>query len=114
MNKATFSMICALTFAGETLATTSTIRVSDLTEKDGKYYELGHDNPYTGRVIGKFYDGQIRSEAHYKNGLKDGKEINWYSNGNLRKEFEYKNGMRHGTWRTWNLNQQVLFEHNYN
>ena len=113
MKKIAFSLICALAIVGESLATNNTINVSELTERDGKYYEIGRDIPYTGRVIGNYYDGQLRSETHYKDGLKDGKEVSWYTNGNVRRELQYKNGERDGEWISWDENQRITFRHSY-
>lgn len=95
-------------------AALETIEVSQLEVRDGISYDMLSNEPFTGRVIGRFYNGEIRSEVFYRNGLKDGPETTWYQNGGLRKESNYKEGLRHGEWTSWDRNQRVLFHRIYN
>ena len=97
----------------QALATIETIPASQLEERDGVYYQVYENHPYTGRVVGKYYNGKIRLESHYKDGVKHGKETTWYQNGTPRKESNYKEGERHGEWISWDKDQKVLFHRNY-
>lgn len=102
---------------GETRQGTSevqqSISVSELEERDGLQYRIISTIPYTGKVIGRFYDGRIRSEINYKNGKKDGKSTTWYENGRIRLECGYKEGKRHGQWIKRDANGQVQFQRRY-
>ena len=57
--------------------------------------------PFTGRAVSKFPNGQLKSETFYKNGVKDGSESVWAENGQKLTEVPYVNGKIHGTWIVW-------------
>jgi antitoxin component YwqK of YwqJK toxin-antitoxin module len=64
---------------------------------------------FSGSVFGEepevkreYYDsGKLKSEAHYKNGKKDGLEILWYKSGKKSIETHYKNGKLEGYFIEW-------------
>ena len=95
------------------VASMNVISANDLFDKNGITYNRKTNEPFSGRAVGKFYNGQPRSEAVYDNGIKDGEETIWYMNGKVRKKAAYKDGVRHGEWTTWDRDQRVLFHQNY-
>lgn len=86
---------------------------SQIEERGGLQYRISSTRPYTGKAIGRFYNGQIRSETNYKNGKKDGKCTTWYENGRLRLDSSYKKGKRDGQWIKRNANGQIQFQRYY-
>ncbi len=107
-------LVVLMLVSAQAFSALQTIDASRIEVRDGVSYDTVSNLPFTGRAVGKFYDGEIRSEAFYKDGLKDGPETVWYQNGTLRKESNYKEGIRHGEWTSWDKNQKVLFHRNYN
>ncbi len=111
--------------------------VNKLVKRGDYYYELGHDQPFTGKFISRYENGQIEKEAHYKNGFADGLYTAWHLSG--YKESEglysigrqealwtwwndcgqqiiekyYKNGIKHGLWVDWHANGQKKVEGNF-
>jgi antitoxin component YwqK of YwqJK toxin-antitoxin module len=50
-------------------------------ERNGVFYEVNQEAPFTG-VIRDFYpNGQKRTERNYKDGLKHGVQTEWHENG---------------------------------
>ena len=86
---------------------------SQLEERDGLQYRMSSTEPYTGKTVGRFYSGQMRSETNYKNGKKDGKSNTFFENGRLRLEASYKDGKRDGQWIKRDANGQVQFHRFY-
>jgi len=93
--------------------TQQSIAEAQIEERDGLQYRISSTNPYTGNVIGRFYNGQIRSKTRYNNGKKDGKATTWYENGRLRLDASYKEGKRHGQWIRRDPNGQIQFQRYY-
>ena len=52
-------------------------------ETDGQniVFLLNETNPYTGKYLCKYEDGQKKSEGSYKDGKLDNKLTTWYENG---------------------------------
>ena len=70
-------------------------------------------NPYTGKYLCKYENGQKESEGRYKNGKLDGKQTVWYENSQKESEINYKNGKLNGKWVLWNKRGQKVRQKNY-
>ena len=64
-------------------------------------YDGEEENPYTGKIIAKYENGQKKWEVNYVNAIKEGIQTDWYPNGDKMMEGMYKNGKRVGTWKMW-------------
>jgi len=65
-------------------------------------------------VIKTYYNnGQLESEANYKNGELDGSYKVWYKDGQLKGEANYKNGKKEGVCKDWNESGKLRFEDNF-
>ncbi len=55
--------------------------VNRLIEREGGLqYEPGHEQPFTGKFISRYANGQIEKEVHYKDGLTEGLFTAWHAN----------------------------------
>ncbi len=71
-------------------------------------------NPYTGRYLCKYEDGQKEKEGRYKDGRLIGKWTVWYESGQKESEANYKNGKLDGKLIEWfQFNGQIKREENY-
>tara|TARA_B100001079_G_scaffold259484_1_gene258690 strand:+ start:16 stop:459 length:444 start_codon:yes stop_codon:yes gene_type:complete len=70
-------------------------------------------NPYTGRYLCKFEDGQKEKEGRYKAGRLIGKWTVWYNNGQKWNEGNYKDGKRVGKWTWWSKKGLKVKQKNY-
>ena len=70
-------------------------------------------NPYTGKYLCKYDNGQKEKEGRYKDGKLDGKWTVWYNNGQTWYEGNYKDGKLDGKWTWWNKSGQKVRQKNY-
>ena len=92
---------------------TLTARQSELEKRDSKgnivgqpekglWYKRGEKKPFTGRVAGRYKNGQMESERYYINGMQSGTERHWYDNGQKRWEMIYLND-RMVSMKAWSI-----------
>ena len=60
-----------------------------------------------------YSNGQIKTEATYKDGKLDGKSHMWHENGQKWEEGNYKDDKEDGKWTGWYANGQKLYEGNF-
>ena len=71
--------------------------------RNGLVYLLNQEEPFTGKNICKYENGQKSEEGNYLDGKRDGKWTWWYENGQKWLEANYKDGkMRRRS--EWNEN----------
>ena len=87
--------------------------VSELLENNGRMYEPGHEEPYTGKYVIYFESGQKRYEGNFLNGKMDGKQIKRHENGQKSYEANFKYGKQDGPYIFWYDNGQKSYEANY-
>ena len=68
------------------------VNAEKLEEREGLAYVKGSDAPYTGKVYGLYENGQKFVELNYKDGKRDGLNLQWYENGQKGLEEIYKDG----------------------
>lgn len=72
------------------------------TETEYSYIYIGdEENPYTGKIIAKYENGNKKWEVNYVNGIKEGIQTDWYPYGEKMAEGMYKNGKKSGIWMMW-------------
>ena len=67
-------------------------------------YDGEEENPYTGKIIAKYENGQKKWEVNYEQAKKEGIQTDWYPNGEKMLEGMYEGGKRVGTWISWDEN----------
>ena len=70
-------------------------------------------DPYTGRYLCKYDNGQKEKEGRYKDGRLTGKWTFWYETGQKESEVNYKNGKLDGKSTWWNKKGQKVRQKNY-
>ena len=80
--------------------------VTTLQDRAGVKYEANQDKPYTGKHVEYYSDakGQKSIEIEYKDGVKDGVEIEYFKNGQKKQVVEYKKGKPVSEPKKWNDN----------
>lgn len=71
------------------------------------------DGKKEGIEINYASDGNLISEENYKNGIKDGIQKWYYPNGKLNSESNYKDGKKNGITRVYQTNGQLAREELY-
>ena len=87
--------------------------VSELLENNGRMYEPGHEEPYTGKYVIYYESGQRRYEGNFVSGKMEGKQIKWHENGQMSYEANFKYGKQQGPYIFWYDNGQKSYEANY-
>ena len=82
------------------------VTFDDLVVREGRYYKIFSNNPFTGRVVGGL-NGEI------KNGKWEGVWMHFYNNGPLGSKTYYKNGKKDGPFETYHENGQLLSRGTY-
>ena len=95
------------------LAKPEGVNVEELETREGIYYLVGSDTPYTGKATSLYENGQKWSEANFKDGKLDGLAVGWHENGQKESEVNFKDGKFHGLWTEWHKNGQKKSERNY-
>ena len=85
----------------------------EIEPREGVVYLKGSENPYTGKAIALWENGQERSGGIYKDGKPDGLWLRWHKNGKKRSEDNWKDGKRDGLFVQWNEVGQKEAEVNF-
>ncbi len=88
--------------------------VDNLQQRDGIAYEVNTDNPFTGKLLRKYKDGQKQFESNFNDGKEHGLRTEWRKNGQKKSEINYKDGKRYGLSTWWHKNGQKWSKTNYN
>lgn len=83
----------------------------DLKKVDGIYY--AGSEPYTGEYTTYYDNDNVKMEAHFVDGMKDGKCKLYFENGKINEIHSYKKNEMHGTWLTFNTKGIKVAEANY-
>ena len=87
----TLSLVFLTGFTGEKV-------VTDLQDRGGVKYEKNTEEPFTGKYMKYYGDGQKKLEENYKGGKLEGFSTGWFENGQKHWEGNYKDGKKDGHW----------------
>jgi len=82
------------------------IDYEQIQDKDGIFYAVDENKPYSGKVTGFYPNGQLKGDGVLVNGKLDGLIRDWYENGLLSAEVTYVDGKLDGVNRRWYENGQ--------
>lgn len=80
------------------------VSIDKLQTRGGKFYEINHQKPFSGKVFYKLPNGQILLKGKIDDGLRDGKWVFYHKNGALEKEINYKDGKEDGKVELFDFN----------
>ena len=84
-----------------------------LVEKDGIYYEVNSNTPFTGSVVEYYENGPLLGRGNFKDGKADGLWERFYENGQLDERGNYKDGKEDGLWEKYYENGQLEARDNW-
>ena len=88
----------------------------DLSKKqvrDGIVYVVNENQPFTGKLISKFDNGQIEVSEQYRNGQADGPQISYYSNGQIKEKVTFQMGKPVGDYARYYENGNIAYSGKY-
>ncbi len=109
--RAAIALLAVLAAAG--CATTNEPMVVDgnyLVERDGLWYELDSEEPYTGTMAVYWPGGEKKAEAELVDGKVHGRLTEWYPDGQEASRSEYRDGQLHGEAVAWYEDGRKLAE----
>jgi len=74
---------------------------------------VADEPPENGPYVEYYENGKKRSEAHYKNGKRDGLATQWHKNGQKELESHYKDGKKEGLETWWYENGEKAQESHF-
>ncbi len=80
--------------------------------RNGLVYLPNQEEPFTGKNLCGWDNGQKAIEGNWKDGREDGKWTRWYVNGQKKSEGNYKDGKNDGKSTSWYENGQIKAEGN--
>ena len=88
-----------------------TVDFADVEVRDGLQYIKGSSDPYSGKVLKSFDNGNWQMELDLKDGMPDGKIVTYYKNGQKKEESYFKGGKpADGEWLGWHENGELKIE----
>ena len=88
-----------------------TVDFADVEVRDGLQYIKGSSDPYTGKVLKSFDNGNWQMELDLKDGMPDGKIVTYYKNGQKKEESYFTKGKpADGEWLGWHENGELKIE----
>ncbi len=79
-----------------------------LVERNGVTYQIDSDEPFTGRSVRFYENGQLENRADYKDGQKEGLSEWFWENGNLGQRGNLKDGKKNGLLEAFNQRGELL------
>ena len=76
----------------------------ELVQNDGRWFQAGHANPFTGIMVDRCPDGSQSLRCEISDGLLNGVCESWYTNGQSQVREHFKNGVSHGLREKWHEN----------
>ena len=83
------------------------------TDEQNIVFLSNETDPYTGKYLCRYDNGQKEKEGKYKDGKLIGKLTVWHNNGQKWYEGHYKEGKLDGKWIWWNKKGQKVRQKNY-
>ena len=85
----------------------------ELRGDDAVLYLINRIQPFTGKNLCKYENGQISEVTLVKDGRWNGKSTYFYQNGQKGSEGDYKDDKKDGKWIGWYENGQRKYDRNY-
>ena len=89
------------------------VEASELQNRNGIYYVVNEEEPFTGKYVNHYDNGQVKVDGGFKEGLRQGEFIFYYENGQVKSNENYKDGKLHGEGIKYYEDGQVELDLNY-
>ena len=87
-------MIVASIFVHVLFNCTNEVDYDRLIKRNDIYYETNSENPFSGKSVKSYENGQQKFIAEFKNGKQHGTYKKWYENGQQQDISEWEDGER--------------------
>jgi len=83
---------------------------SDLVLREGRLFQSGRTNLFTGSMIEFYHDGRLKSRSVVSNGQLQGVSEGWYTNGQIQVREYFRKGISDGIRSKWHENGKRMSE----
>ena len=80
--------------------------MENLVLRDGLYYQLSSEQPFSGEITGK-------NQGSFKDGLRHGVWVHFHDNGEVKSRGGFQDGLKHGSWIGFYENGQLFYKGRY-
>lgn len=98
-----------------TLSGPEEVEVNALSSQNGLMYKVSTNEPFEGKAIMRYPNGQLQYEAEYQDGLRHGRVVTFYPTGAKESDGMMDRGVYHGNVTYFHpdgtVKSQALFEH---
>ncbi len=81
-----------------------------LVDREGRFYRLGAQIPFTGWMTDRFPTGALKLRSAVSDGRLQGESVGWFINGVREVCEHFRRGLPYGTRTTWHMNGQKRSE----
>lgn len=85
------------------------IDISQKQVRNGVVYTVNESEPFTGKVTGKYNNGQVKIAEKFKAGKYDGEQLYYYDNGQIKEKISFKDGKAIGTYTEYHKNGEISY-----
>lgn len=110
MKKILITLICLFTLMG---CINREVDISKKQVREGIVYVVGESKAFTGKLVGKYSNGQVKICEEYKNGLANGTETRYYKNGEILYTGNYVDGKKDGEWNYYSTSKKLAAKVTY-
>ncbi len=81
-----------------------------LTQREGRWYVADRNLRFSGAMVERYENGQIKSRSEIRQGLLEGVSEGWHTNGQKQVTEHFHAGVSHGLRTKWHANGRKLSE----
>lgn len=89
------------------------VDISKKQVRNGIVYEVNDPNPFTGKFVGNYDNGQLKISEIYENGIAQGVQSTYYKNGQLKEQVDFVNGKPNGVYTNYYKNGNIFYRGTY-
>ena len=89
------------------------VDISQKQNRNGIVYVVNENKPFSGKMVGKYENGQIKVSEKYKDGKFNGEQVNYYSNGQVKEKEAFDMGVPVGEYVKYYSNGTVAYKGSY-
>lgn len=113
MKKLLLSIFIATVLIGCNSPLDKEVDISQKQDRNGIVYVVNGEKPFSGKMIGKYENGQIEVSEIYKDGKFNGEQASYYSNGQIKEKATYDMGVPVGEYVKYYSNGTVAYKGSY-
>ena len=113
MKKLLLSIFIATVLIGCNSPLDKEVDISQKQDRNGIVYVVNGEKPFSGKMIGKYENGQVEVSETFKDGKFNGQQISYYRNGQVKEKANYEMGKPVGEYVKYYSNGTIAYQGSY-